>query len=51
LVTAVRLAVAFDLPVDGLEALVDRRGDVIDRLLGLQSVGDGDPLVLGEETG
>jgi hypothetical protein len=50
-VAAVRLRVALDLAVDGLKALPDRRGDLLDGLLGLESVGDGDAVVLGQKRG
>lgn len=51
LVAAIGLAVAFDLPIDSLEALADRVGDLLDRLPGMKAVGDGDAVVLGEEAG
>jgi hypothetical protein len=49
LVGAVRLAVASDLPVHGLEALADLVRDDLHRRSGLQSIGDRDPIILGEE--
>jgi hypothetical protein len=48
LVTAVGLAVAFDLAVDALEALANPICDRGDLLAGRQALGDLDPVVLGE---
>ena len=49
LIAAVRLGATGDLSIDGLERLADPGGDLLDRDLGGEPVGDGDPIVLGQE--
>src|SRR5919202_546739 len=46
-----RAAVAFDLPVDRLVALADRRRDLLDAASGVEPVGDSGPVILGQESG
>jgi hypothetical protein len=50
LIPAAGLAVAGDLPVDGLITLPDPGRDGLDRLAARQPVRDLDPVVLAEET-
>ena len=50
LVAAIGLAVAGNLPIYGLVALPDPRGDRLHRLTGRESVGNLDAVVLGEIT-
>ena len=49
LVAAVGLAVAGDLPVEGLVALADPGRYCLDRLAARQPIGDLDPVILAEE--
>src|SRR4051794_6659647 len=48
LVGAIGLLVTGDLPVDGLVGLPDPSRDLLDRLASRQSIGDLDPVILGQ---
>src|SRR5947208_14509564 len=49
LITPVGLAVSVDLPVDGLVAPADPRGDRLDRIATMEPVSDLDPVVLAHK--